>query len=76
MPRTVFIIVNTATGKPVQTWNYAGKSHIIYCENPEWAMQCDTEAGANDTMDYLKKNFREPRLSVMRVTFTTTVTFG
>ena len=76
MPKTAFIIVNTATGKPVQNWSFAGKKHILYCVSPEWAMKHDDAEAAGRTLDYLNKNFGESRLSVMRVTFTTAVTFG
>lgn len=71
-----YIIVNPATGKAVQNWSFADKKHIIYCTSPEWAMMHESEDSANRTLDYLKKNFNAQNLTVLKVTFTTTVTFG
>ena len=76
MQRTTYIIVNTATGKPVQSWTFAGKKHIMYCTTPEWAMPNPDEDSANRRLKFLQENFHENRLSVMKVTFKTNVIFG
>ena len=71
-----YIIVNPATGKAVQNWSFADKKHIIYCNSPEWSMKFVDEKSANRRVDFLKKNFNAQNLTVLKVTITTTVTFG
>ena len=71
-----YIIVNPATGKAVQNWSFADKKHILYCTSPEWAMKFADEESANRRVDFLKKNFNVQNLTVLKVTFNTTVTFG
>ena len=73
---TKFIIVNTKTGKPVQYWSFAERKHIVYCVTPEWAMKWDEEDSAKRRMEFLKANFPGQELTVLRVTFNTTVTIG
>lgn len=73
---TKFIIVNTKTGKPVQNWSFAERKHIVYCVTPEWAMKWDKEDSAKRRMEFLKANFPGQELTVLRVTFNTTVTIG
>lgn len=73
---TKFIIVNTKTGKPVQNWSFAERKHIVYCVTPEWAMKWDEEDSAKRRMEFLKVNFPGQELTVLRVTFNTTVTIG
>lgn len=73
---TKFIIVNTKTGKPVQNWSFAERKHIVYCVTPEWAMKWDEEDSAKRRMEFLKANFSCQELTVLRVTFNTTVTIG
>lgn len=72
MPK--YIIVNPKTGKAVQSWSFAERKHILYCTNPEWAMKFDKEDGAQNILDYLKKNFPGPEHTVLKVEFKTTVT--
>ena len=71
-----YIIVNPATGKAVQNWSFADKKHILYCTSPEWAMKFADEESAKRRVDFLKKNFNVQNLTVLKVTFNTTVTFG
>lgn len=71
-----YIIVNSATGKAVQNWSFADKKHIVYCTSPEWSMKFVDEKSANRRVDFLKKNFNAQNLTVLKVTITTTVTFG
>lgn len=71
-----YIIVNPATGKAVQSWSFAHKKHIDYCTNPEWAMKFIDEESANRRVEFLKDNFNAQNLTVLKVTFNTTVTFG
>ena len=71
-----YIIVNPATGKAVQNWSFADKKHILYCTSPEWAMKFADEESAKRRVDFLKKNFNAQNLTVLKVTFNTTVTFG
>ena len=73
---TKFIIVNTKTGKPVQNWSFAERKHIVYCVTPDWAMKFDKEDSAKRRMEFLKANFPGQELTVLRVTFNTTVTIG
>ena len=73
---TKFIIVNTRTGKPVQNWSFAERKHIVYCVTAEWAMKFDEEDSAKRRMEFLKANFPGQELTVLRVTFNTTVTIG
>ena len=74
--RTKFIVVNTRTGKAVQTWSYADRRHIVFCADPEWAMGHPDMEAAQRTADLLKKDFGDDRLTAMKVTITTTVSFG
>ena len=71
-----YIVMNTATGKAVQTWTFADRKHILYCNNPEWSMMHGSEDAANRTLEYLKKNFQIHELVVMKVSINTVVTFG
>lgn len=71
-----FIIVSPKTGKPVQTWTFAGKKHILYCKTPEWAMKHEKEEDANETLAYLKKEFPDQMLVVMPVTIETVFKVG
>ena len=73
---TKFIIVNTKTGKPVQNWSFAERKHIVYCVSPEWAMKWDEEDSAKRRMEFLKANFPDNELTVLRITSNTTVTIG
>ena len=74
--RTRFIVVNTRTGKAVQNWSYADRRHIVFCNDPEWAMGHPDMKAAQRTVDRLKKDFGDDRLTAMKVTITTTVSFG
>lgn len=74
--RTKFIVVNTRTGKAVQNWSYADRRHIVFCTDPEWAMGHPDMKSAQRTADLLKKDFGDDRLVAMKVTITTTVSFG
>lgn len=71
-----YIIVNPATGKAVQNWSFADKKHILYCTSPKWAMKFVDEESAKRCVDFLKKNFNAQNLTVLKVTFNTTITFG
>ena len=73
---TKFIIVNTKSGKPVQNWSFAERKHIVYCVTHDWAMKFDEEDSAKRRMEFLKANFPGQELTVLRVTFNTTVTIG
>ncbi len=73
---TKYIVMNPKTGKAVQNWCFAGKKHIIYCDDPEWAMKHEKEEDAKDTLDYLIKNFPGQQLVVMKITKTVSYTFG
>jgi hypothetical protein len=73
---TKYIIVCPKNGKAVQNWSFADRKHIIYCSSPEWAMKWDEEDSAKRRMEFLKANFPGQELTVLRVTFNTTVTIG
>lgn len=73
---TKYIIISPKTGKPVQSWSFAERKHIVYCVTPDWAMKFDGEDSAKHTMEFLKANFPGQELTVLRVTFNTTVTIG
>lgn len=74
--KTVYIVMNTATGKAVQNITFAGKKRIVYCANPEWAMHLGSEAAGMHTLESLRKHFPDARLSVVKATFTTSVALG
>ena len=74
--RIKFIVINTRTGKAVQNWSYADRRHIVFCTDPEWAMGHPDMGAAQRTADLLKKDFGDDRLTAMKVTITTTVSFG
>lgn len=74
--RIKFIVVNTRTGKAVQNWSYADRRHIVFCTDPEWAMGHPDMESAQRTADLLKKDFSDEHLTAMKVTITTTVSFG
>lgn len=73
---TKYIIVCPKNGKAVQTWSFADRKHIIYCNSPEWAMKWDDEESANKRKAYLEENFPGQTLTVMKVTKETTYKFG
>lgn len=74
--RIKFIVVNTRTGKAVQNWSYADRRHIVFCTDTEWAMGHPDMESAQRTADLLKKDFGDEHLTAMKVTITTTVSFG
>jgi len=73
---TKYIIVCPKNGKAVQNWSFADRKHIIYCSSPEWAMKWEEEDSAKRRMEFLKANFPGQELTILRVTFNTTVTIG
>lgn len=73
---TKYIIVCPKNGKAVQNWSFAERKHIVYCVTPDWAMKFDEEDSAKRRMEFLKANFPGQELTVLRVTFNTTVTIG
>lgn len=71
-----YIIVNPRNGKAVQSYTFAERKHIMYCNDPEWAMKFDDENSANKKMEYLTVNFPGQTLTVMKITFNKTFTIG
>ena len=71
-----YIIINTKTGKAVQTWSYADKKHIIYCTDPYWAMKFDKESDCIRTITKLLKDFPNQSLSSMKIKIKTIIEFG
>lgn len=71
-----YIIVNPRNGKAVQSYSFAERKHIMYCNDPEWAMKFEDEDTANKKMEYLTANFPGQTLTVMRITFNKTFTIG
>lgn len=71
-----YIIVNPRNGKAVQSYTFAERKHIMYCNDPEWAMKFDDEDSANKKMAYLTVNFPGQNLTVMKITFNKTFTIG
>lgn len=73
-----YIIVNPRNGKAVQSYSFAERKHIMYCNDPEWAMKWpeDKEDLANKKMNYLTANFPGQTLTVMKITFNKTFTIG
>ena len=51
-----FFVIKNGKGLIVQNWTFAPKAFISYCKSPEWAMKFETEAKANDRLDYFFKN--------------------
>lgn len=66
------------TGKPVQTWAFAGKKKIIFCQSLDWALKSDDEMMMGRQLEFLKKHFpgQSNGLRVMRVTVTTHIEIG
>lgn len=71
-----YIIVNPRNGKAVQSYTFAERKHIMYCNDPEWAMKFEDEDSANKKMEYLAVNFPGQTLTVMKITFNKTFTIG
>ena len=71
-----YIIVNPRYGKAVQSYSFAERKHIMYCNDPEWAMKFEDEDAANKKMEYLIANFPGQTLTVMKITFNKTFTIG
>ncbi|MBO7694361.1 MAG: hypothetical protein J6T10_17245 [Methanobrevibacter sp.] len=71
-----YIIVNPRNGKAVQSYTFAERKHIMYCNDPEWAMKFEDEDSANKKMEYLTVNFPGQTLTVMKITFNKTFTIG
>ena len=73
-----YIIVNPRNGKAVQSYTFAERKHIMYCNDPEWAMKWpeDKEDSAKRKMEFLKANFPGQSLTVMKITFNKTFTIG
>ena len=71
-----YIIVNPKNGKAVQSYTFAERKHIMYCNDPEWAMKWDEEDSAKRKMEFLKANFPGQTLTVMKITFNKTFTIG
>lgn len=71
-----YIIVNPRNGKAVQSYSFAERKHIMYCNDPEWAMKFEDEDTANKKMEYLIANFPGQTLTVMKITFNKTFTIG
>lgn len=71
-----FIVMSPVSGKAVQNWSFAGRPHIQFCSNPEWALKSPDEEGARDTLETLQKHFPGQKLVVVPVTFKTIVEIG
>lgn len=71
----MFVLISP-NGKAVQTWTFADKKHIIYCNSPEWAMKLEDEKSANRRKNYLKKHFPNQQLNVIKLTIETTFKIG
>jgi len=71
-----FIILNRTTGKPVQSWTFAWKRHVMYCSSPEWALKFESGDAARRQIAFLKRNFPGQDLVPMRMKLETVVTLG
>lgn len=71
----MFVLISP-NGKAVQTWTFADKKHIIYCNSPEWAMKLEDVKSANRRKNYLKKHFPNQQLNVIKLTIETTFKIG
>lgn len=71
-------VIMSLTGKPVQTWTFAGKKKIIFCQSLDWALKSDDEMMMGRQLEFLKKHFPEQSkdLRVMRVAVTTNIKIG
>jgi hypothetical protein len=63
---TIFIIIAT-NGKAVQSWSFAEKKHILFCDSPDWAMPFPSKKAAEYRVDYLKKHFPKYQLNAVEI---------